>query len=77
MAQQDQTNLALDDIYWIANTVQRESGSKTSKAFNAVKEEVESYQENEDDIAAFQSKKPSRGAKTIRNYQAGQNRSRN
>ncbi len=54
VAQKDQTNITLDDIYQIATTVQRESGPHTSETITAVKEENEFDKEDEGDVAAFQ-----------------------
>jgi len=54
VAQKDQTNITLDDIYQIATTVQRESGPHTSETITAVKEENEFNKEDEGDVAAFQ-----------------------
>jgi hypothetical protein len=73
VAQEDQTNITLDDMYQIATTVQRESGSNTLEAITSVKEENKSNKEDEDDVAAFQNQKTSKRTAVWSNYTSRQN----
>jgi hypothetical protein len=65
-------------MYRIVTTIQRESSSKITKAVTAVEEEeADSDEENEDNLAAFQNQRTTKGAKSQSNYQTEQNKSRN
>jgi len=81
VAQKDQTHITLDDMYQIATMVQRESGSHTSEAITAVKEENKFDKEDEGDVAVFQNRKTSytsrQNCNSINQARSGNNANRN